>query len=397
MGLPSLPFRSRSDAHRKDTATERNSFLKTQSLYKDDGKRRALPEILHLTPVPCRIRSPTESSISSVLSATIPDSATTRSVSSLASPISTTYGDCPDHFSSHSLDGSRPSSRFFHRHQPSNGSCSTFVNDEDDGAHPTGYSHLAFKLDPYYSFKPEVTTITEPPSPRQAKYSAVILIFSNPIHSLSGVVHVKEEEPVEPISITEPREEPTPVTSPKPQTNDWDSASTASEDFSAQDADTILGHTLQLVYGVDLQETSIPSSVSSQLVHKFVRDVSRHIWQCPTDTSNNTGMSSSSLTSTPSQGVSPGESQRGGKRKKLGKGEEDGDEFSDGEGVGSQAKRPRPSPKEDENLRLSCPFRKRNPHRFNVRDHHSCAMTYFPKFAELRYACIVFQTSPRLT
>jgi hypothetical protein len=32
-----------------------------------------------------------------------------------------------------------------------------------------------------------------------------------------------------------------------------------------------------------------------------------------------------------------------------------------------------------------------------VRDHHSCAMTYFPKFAELRYACIIFQTSPRLT
>jgi hypothetical protein len=95
-------------------------------------------------------------------------------------------------------------------------------------------------------------------------------------------------------------------------------------------------------------------------------------------------MSSSSLSSTPSQGVSPDDSQRGGKRKKLGKGDQDGDDYSDGEGVGSFAKRARPNPREEENLRLSCPFRKRNPHRFNVRDHHSCAMTYFPKFAELR-------------
>jgi hypothetical protein len=43
----------------------------------------------------------------------------------------------------------------------------------------------------------------------------------------------------------------------------------------------------------------------------------------------------------------------------------------------------KPTPSDD-NLRLSCPYRKRNPNRFNVRDHHSCAMTYFPKFAELR-------------
>ena len=164
-----------------------------------------------------------------------------------------------------------------------------------------------------------------------------------------------------------------------------ESASVDSDDLTPRDADGILDYTLQLIYGMDLQEAAVPSAQSRNLVDSFVRDIGRLIWQAPSDSQMTSTMSGSSSFSTPSQGGSAGGSQRGEKRKNEGRSDEDGDELSDGEGSGCiPLKRTRPNPREEENLRLSCPFRKRNSHRFNVRDHHSCAMTYFPKFAELR-------------
>jgi hypothetical protein len=158
---------------------------------------------------------------------------------------------------------------------------------------------------------------------------------------------------------------------------------------SPEDANLVLNYTLQLIYGVDLSEVSISPDKVQSLVANFAQDISQHIWQSASDGQlSHTLSTSSSSSSTPSQ-----EGGRGGKRKKQVRREDEGDEFSDGDGSGYlPTKRVRPNPKEDENLRLSCPFRKRNPHRFNVRDHHSCAMTYFPKFAELRlvelgYSC----------
>lgn len=165
----------------------------------------------------------------------------------------------------------------------------------------------------------------------------------------------------------------------------WDTSSEESDDVTEEDADLITNYALQLAYGMDMKEASIPHDVSHRLVQKFISDLEQHIWQAPSDTQLSHTMSTSSSSSTPSQGGSGG---RGGKRKKQGRrGDDEGDELSEGEGSSGYlpTKRVRPNPKEDENLRLSCPFRKRNPHRFNVRDHHSCAMTYFPKFAELRY------------
>ena len=174
-----------------------------------------------------------------------------------------------------------------------------------------------------------------------------------------------------------------------------DSSSVASEDFTVQDGDAILSFTLQVVYGIDLRESKISSSAAHQLIQRFVQDVGQHVWQAPpNDGSQNSQGSMDSSNSTPagSGGDSQG-SQQGGKRKKVGQNEDEGEEFSDGEGSSNfPMKRPRPSARDDENLRLSCPYRKRNPHRFNVRDHHSCAMTYFPKFAELRYAILPMTT-----
>lgn len=194
---------------------------------------------------------------------------------------------------------------------------------------------------------------------------------------------IKEEESLTPCEL---HEDPNPEPADDASGTKWEVDSLASDDFSPEDADTVLDYVLQLVYGMDLHDASISSAVPRQLVHKFIQDVGQHVWHGASDAQLAQTMSTSSSSSTPSQGGNSGEgSQRGGKRKKQGRGDEDGDGYSDGEGSGYQPlKRLRPNPKDEENLRLSCPFRKRNPGRFNVRDHHSCAMTYFPKFAELR-------------
>lgn len=168
-----------------------------------------------------------------------------------------------------------------------------------------------------------------------------------------------------------------------------DTNSTTSEDYSSEDAETILDFALQLVYGVDRHDTTVAPAESLHIAHKFIRELSQCIWQTAPHTQAANTIPTSRSPSSTAVGEGTGHSQRGGKRKKhtdAGGREEEGDGFSDGDGDGSlPLKRLKPNPKEDENLRLSCPFRKRNPHRFNVRDHHSCAMTFFPKFAELRY------------
>jgi hypothetical protein len=84
--------------------------------------------------------------MSSISSANVPDSATTHSLSTLASPISTTYASSiHEQFAAATLDSSRPASRICHRHNPSSGTCSTFVN-EDDDAILTGYPEFDLKI-----------------------------------------------------------------------------------------------------------------------------------------------------------------------------------------------------------------------------------------------------------
>ncbi|RBR19573.1 uncharacterized protein FIESC28_05568 [Fusarium coffeatum] len=323
-GLHHLPFRTKESHH---------------NVPRRLGKR--VPESLNFT----RLRSPTESSMSSISSANVPDSATTHSLSTLASPISTTYAaSIQEQFAAAKLDAeSRPASRICHRHNPSNGTCSTFVN-EDDDAFVTGYPEFDIKI-------------------RGMNERAPVEIRpASPVNSL-----IKEERVL------------TPTESHHTDT-DFDADDEDSEAVTPEDANLVLNYALQVIYGVDLNDTSIPQSKVHSLVSNFTKDISQHIWQSASDGQLSHTMSMSSSSSTPSQ-----DADRRNKRKKAGKREDDGDEFSDGEGSGIlPAKRPRPNPKDDENLRLSCPFRKRNPHRFNVRDHHSCAMTYFPKFAELR-------------
>ncbi|KAF5024370.1 hypothetical protein F66182_3557 [Fusarium sp. NRRL 66182] len=345
-GLHHLPLRVR-DGRNSDAS------LKFPILRQRNSKR--LPESLHLTPSAFRLRSSTESSMSSLSSANMPDSATTHSLSTLASPISTTYASSlQEQFAAAGIDGSRPASRICHRHHPSSGTCSTFVN-EDDDAIITGYPDFDLKLRRLHEEHQHPFVQELQPSPVTESF-------------------VKEERAS------------TPTESQRPDSvSDCDADEECSEDVTPEDANLVLNYALQIIYGVDLNNTSISQERIQSLVSSFNRDIGQHIWQSASDGGQlSHTMSASSSSSTPSQDAMGGNGRRG-KRKKQGKREDEGDEFSDGEGSGYlSTKRARPNPKEDENLRLSCPFRKRNPHRFNVRDHYSCAMTFFSRFSELR-------------
>ncbi|WQF86799.1 Putative Zinc finger C2H2-type [Colletotrichum destructivum] len=173
----------------------------------------------------------------------------------------------------------------------------------------------------------------------------------------------------------------------------WEPATPTPIDFSNEEADAVLDYVLQVTYGVELDEVNMPPSFLRHFVFRFIQDIGRFAFTgFPVTTTQLTH-----TTSTSSNGSVPvarrsgsGRGSQNGKRKKGDasrlEGDDDGDDLTDDDGDSSVPfKRARPTPREvEENLRLSCPFRKRNPHRFNVREHHSCAMTYFPKFAELR-------------
>ncbi|KAF6834591.1 zinc finger domain-containing protein [Colletotrichum plurivorum] len=171
----------------------------------------------------------------------------------------------------------------------------------------------------------------------------------------------------------------------------WEPVSPTPMDFSNEEADAVLDYVLQVTYGVELDEVTTPPSFLRHLVFRFIQDVGRFAFAGVPITQLTHTTSTSSNGSVPlARRSGSGRGSQNGKRKKgdagRSDGDEDGDDLTDDDGDSSLPfKRARPSPREaDENLRLSCPFRKRNPHRFNVREHHSCAMTYFPKFAELR-------------
>lgn len=66
-----------------------------------------------------------------------------------------------------------------------------------------------------------------------------------------------------------------------------------------------------------------------------------------------------------------------------GSGHPGGDDFHGGDGPNENGKRPRlEHPADDKNF--SCPFRKRNPVRFNVRHHQNCAVQSFPDISQLK-------------
>ena len=188
-----------------------------------------------------------------------------------------------------------------------------------------------------------------------------------------------EEVPLD--ELNESERNSTPCASPKSVSA---SSYSSHPEVTRDDVDSILNYTMQLVYGTELAETMAPMTPLRKLVTGFIEELGQHTWQAAADGQAHAPSGSSGPTSPFFDGSGDGSINGSGKRKKQSQGDEGDDGVSDGEGSGSfRSKKRRSMPKEDD-LRLSCPYRKRNPHRFNVRDNHSCAMTYFPKFAELR-------------
>lgn len=154
-----IPLHLRHQSQKQQQQQQQQQALRlgeknTSAALDGDGfhARKRFPDHLHFNPNALRLRSRTESTHSSISSAYIPDSATTYSLSSLASPLSSSYAnDLQERFAVHSLEPSRPSSRIRHRHQPSSATtCSTFINDDGDAPIVVGYPDIASKLRDLY-------------------------------------------------------------------------------------------------------------------------------------------------------------------------------------------------------------------------------------------------------
>jgi hypothetical protein len=143
-----IPLHLRQDSRSKESLapTTPRSSIESQGVA-PFAQRKQFPENLHFAPHSFRLRSRTASTRSSISSANVPDSATTYSHSTLASPISTSYASDLSDFCGHSIDTSRPASRVYHRrHRSSTGSLCSHANDDDDAFSFAGYPDLSARL-----------------------------------------------------------------------------------------------------------------------------------------------------------------------------------------------------------------------------------------------------------
>ncbi|OLN94104.1 hypothetical protein CCHL11_07181 [Colletotrichum chlorophyti] len=332
-----------------------------------------------------RDRSPTSSTISSTH---VPDSATTCSMP--MSPTSSTFTrattpdiDGPERLPTPSL-ASRSGANG-HRYRESCDSGSTFV----DSINEEGF--LAYPESADLGQKEDVPRHTEIHEPEVDAQSDLLHSAGTPRPSTPDVA---PESPSEETTVpSQPLNGRMSFDSGSDRlSRGWEPVSPTPIDFSNEEADAILDYVLQVSYGVELDEVNTPPSFLRQFVFRFMQDIGRFAFRgFPTASqSTHTTSTSSNGSMSISRKSGSGQDSHNGKRKKGDgrriEGDDDGDDMSDDDGDSNMPfKRARPTPRDTEDsLRLSCPFRKRNPNRFNVREHHSCAMTYFPKFAELR-------------
>jgi hypothetical protein len=97
-----------------------------------------------------------------------------------------------------------------------------------------------------------------------------------------------------------------------------------------------------------------------------------------------------------SGGSSQGQGNGGGGRKRS-NGAESGDGAGDGSPGGGKRQKIWATSQPSADMHFSCPFRKRNPVRFNVRDFQSCAVQSFPDFSQLKYVPPHREAPPNLS
>ncbi|OAR01619.1 hypothetical protein LLEC1_00451 [Akanthomyces lecanii] len=343
----------------------------TDSPKAEPAFRKRFSETFRLNPSSQRRHSRAHSICSSVSSAHFFDSDTAYSASSVASPISTVYESEAEDFI-HPPFLERPSSRVAERgrqHFASFDSGSTWVGDtEEEERFNQDKLENTMKAAFANSLSPKICGDNlESPVTTQHLSDDDTSISGNSEGNISAEVDANS-----------------------PGTLICDASSVATDEAAGSDADTLLTYTLQLVYGIDAPEQEPQLGNLRRLSARYIRLLGDAISQpISSDGEQPSSQGNSYPSNTPSplnngrRGSQSGSSQASSKRKQEGDPGEDGQENGQGSGF-LPVKKAKHAMRDDGSLRLSCPFRKRNPQRFNVRDHHSCAMTYFPKFAELR-------------
>ena len=179
---------------------------------------------------------------------------------------------------------------------------------------------------------------------------------------------------------------------------DDDTDTIVSDEGSVDDTDRILALSLPVVLGMDVEDipdeavrqcrdaTSNYTSIITRIVHQCINSVHKEApATAPSDTSEAGTRLPTSRNNSAANQRAPG--ARGktniNKRRRSSNddmNEEDEEEEEDSLDGNASARQKRANT----GLRLRCVFRARNPTKFNVRDHYSCAMSYFSCFADLR-------------
>jgi hypothetical protein len=157
----------------------------------------------------------------------------------------------------------------------------------------------------------------------------------------------------------------------------------------------VLTYTLDVVFGLSVNDISLVPTKCRSLVSNFISDMAWAVEQgigqkqVPKyDDADINRLPTNASTSSSATGSSQRSSTRSdkGKRKSrnCGHDDEDGDDECDDNGKRRGEPGPSKRPKLESSFRMSCPYRKKNPLRFNVRDHRLCALTVFTDTAELR-------------
>lgn len=192
--------------------------------------------------------------------------------------------------------------------------------------------------------------------------------------------------------------------------DDAGSALVPDDDMIHEVCDQVLKHS----FGIQLQDLAFSDAIAAayesaryfldELSH-IVASSSRNHVQYDSARGPGGGANSSNIPIRPAAGRGQGgrsNSNGGGAQKRPNGGQDDAGEGSGGAGDDSPGggKRQKVStalpPPQGPVLRLSCPFRKRNPVWFNVRDHQSCALVRFPDIPQLKYVHAWPQAGDRL-
>ncbi|KAL8381907.1 hypothetical protein RB595_005926 [Gaeumannomyces hyphopodioides] len=244
-----------------------------------------------------------------------------------------------------------------------------------------------------------------PPPPREANRLS--------ISSIPGsVIHIDPHSPAPQLSERAEDGHDLQVCSSQDQCDETSSDTT----LPAEDAaGRILNYALDVAFGLGAYNAEA-SSVCRSVVHNFISDLGWAVDQAqqqqqqqqqdvvddlqqdpesPRDADSRGEQQQQQQPTRNSPNVSSN-AQRAGKRRsgggrgkrksqELSDDEQDGEDSND-EGDARQSSEPGPSKRVKPNpaVRMSCPYRVKNPLRFNVRDHRLCALTVFTDTAELR-------------